>query len=114
MDSVSLVIGLCNIGTAILLMAVLVPLWLQRIPRNRWYGFRFHTTLHNDEAWYAVNKYGAEQMLIWAVALLVFGLICLFIPMEQTPVAAFIAGSASLVLLIPAAQSWWFARRYRE
>ena len=32
-----------------------IPLVLERIPRNKWFGFRLPSALASDAAWYAAN-----------------------------------------------------------
>ncbi len=41
-------------GAVFVLLAI--PLWLDRIPPNKLYGFRTRATLSDKSLWYAVNK----------------------------------------------------------
>ena len=74
-----------------IVFALCIPLYRQRIPRNGWYGFRIPTSMESDEAWYAVNRYGARVMMQWCAPLGILGLIGLFIPID--------AGSTTAVIL---------------
>jgi hypothetical protein len=47
----------------LLLAGLSVPLLLDKIPPNGWYGFRVPSTLYNAELWYKVNRYMARWML---------------------------------------------------
>jgi hypothetical protein len=47
----------------LLLAGLSVPLLLDKIPPNGWYGFRVPSTLTNAELWYKVNRYMARWML---------------------------------------------------
>jgi uncharacterized membrane protein len=38
------------------LMALAVPMILEMVPRNLWYGFRTGYTMSSDEAWYRANR----------------------------------------------------------
>ena len=54
-----------------LLMVVLgIPLILEKVPRNRIYGFRTPKTLSNDTIWYPANKTAGWDLLVAGVAIL--------------------------------------------
>lgn len=40
-----------------------LPLLLQLVPPNRWYGFRLPGTRLNPELWYSVNAVGAKLFI---------------------------------------------------
>jgi uncharacterized membrane protein len=42
-------------ASGVLLIALGLPLWLRRIPRNPLYGVRFAATLSDDRIWYEIN-----------------------------------------------------------
>jgi len=44
-------------------IALGIPLKLNKIPPNRWYGFRTRKTLSDDDIWYAVNSATGEDMV---------------------------------------------------
>lgn len=48
----------------ILMMALSIPLILQKIGPNPIYGFRVKQTLENPEIWYLANTYSAVRLLI--------------------------------------------------
>ncbi|MEJ2509598.1 MAG: SdpI family protein [Gammaproteobacteria bacterium] len=52
---------------AILLILLSVPLVLQLVPRNRFYGVRTRKSLSDDTTWYAVNRYGGWLFLLAGV-----------------------------------------------
>lgn len=58
---------LLYIAGGILLILLAIPLYLEKIKPNLWYGFRIRKTLHNPEIWYPVNKYGAGWMMVSGV-----------------------------------------------
>ena len=49
-------IGFLFVGSAI-------PLILQRVPPNPWYGFRVQATLENPAVWYPANRYLGKCLL---------------------------------------------------
>lgn len=63
------VVAIC-FGSAILLIALAIPLWLRRIPPNIFYGVRFRSTLANDDAWYEVNAQAGRNLFVIAVGYL--------------------------------------------
>jgi len=42
-------------ASGVLLIALGIPLWLRRVPRNAVYGVRFASTLADDRIWYEIN-----------------------------------------------------------
>ena len=48
----------------LLLIGLSVPLLLDKIPPNGWYGFRVPSTLYNPDLWYKVNRYAARWLLL--------------------------------------------------
>ena len=59
-----------------LFIVIAIPLILQRVPRNRLYGFRTPRTLASDEIWYPANRVAgialATAGVLWlAMALVV-------------------------------------------
>jgi hypothetical protein len=59
----------------ILIFLLAIPLLFDKIPRNRWYGFRTPTSMSSDQAWYHANRVAAKAMCvaaaIWMAASLV-------------------------------------------
>ena len=49
-----------------LFVLIAIPLILNKIPPNGWYGVRTEKTCKpgNEEIWYKANKYGGQQILI--------------------------------------------------
>jgi len=47
----------------LLLIGLAIPLLLDKIPPNGWYGFRVPSTLYNPDIWYKVNRYAARWMV---------------------------------------------------
>lgn len=46
------------------LVALSIPLLLEKIPPNGLYGFRTQSTLGNPTIWYAVNKFAAKRLIV--------------------------------------------------
>ena len=45
-----------------------IPMILQKVPRNHWYGFRTPYTLSSDAAWYHANRISGIATLIAGLA----------------------------------------------
>ncbi len=50
--------------SGILLAGLSVPLILNKIPPNGFYGFRMRSTLNNPDLWYKVNAYAGWRFLV--------------------------------------------------
>jgi len=78
----SLAMGLMDIACAVIFILVSLPLVYNKIPMNRWYGFRIRKSFRSDEDWYAINAYGGKQMIIWTPLLFISGILKLYMSME--------------------------------
>jgi hypothetical protein len=56
----------------VLFVSLSIPFFFDKIPPNRWYGFRTHETLSNKEIWYKANRYMARDLLVLGIVHLVF------------------------------------------
>jgi uncharacterized membrane protein len=63
------------IGVAVVTALVALPLALQKIPRNRFYGVRTRRTLSDDRTWYESNAYGGRCLLAASAVSIVIALI---------------------------------------
>lgn len=111
MDATATILGFSNIFAGILVIAVCIPLLNNKIGMNRWYGFRFRKSFSSDELWYEINRYGAKRMIFWSVVIITVGVIGLVIPSSNNEIPRISMSGAPLLLIIPALQSWLFARK---
>ncbi len=49
---------------------------------NHWYGFRIRKAFASKENWYAINHYGAKQLILGSIVLILTGIIFLFVPID--------------------------------
>ncbi len=57
-------IGFLGVGSGI-------PLILQKVPPNPWYGFRVQATLENPAVWYPANRYLGKCLLAFGLFMMV-------------------------------------------
>jgi len=112
MDHLNVMFGIMNIFIGSLIMLVCVPLARGRVKMNEYYGMRFRQAHESEEAWYAINRYGGTQMIIWSAALVGLGVLFLFVPVRPGTTVFWIAAIAPLLLLVPGFLSYRFARRF--
>ena len=113
MDSVALVVGSCWVFAGLVFVGVSLPLVRQKIPRNPFYGVRLRRSMQSDEAWYAINRFGGQRMIVWAIPLILIGLVALFLPLQTHPGLAIALGVGPLIFVaIPLVETMRFARRY--
>ena len=63
-----------------LLAGLAVPLLLDKVPPNGWYGFRVPSTLYNPDLWYKVNRYMARWLLAAGIVTMVGAIGLTFVP----------------------------------
>ena len=64
----------------LLLAGLSVPLLLDKVPPNGWYGFRVPSTLYNPDLWYKVNRYMARWMLLSGIITVAGAVALFFVP----------------------------------
>ena len=77
-DLFFLVIFCAAFGLSMLVLAI--PLILQKIPPNSWYGLRTQATVDNPNLWYPANKYTGYLLLVYGVLIICLSLLLPIIP----------------------------------
>jgi uncharacterized membrane protein len=54
----------------VIFMIVSLPFILEKVPPNRWSGFRVHKTLSDEKIWYAANQIMGYDLLIAGIIIL--------------------------------------------
>lgn len=111
MTNITVLSGVSDIIAGLMVIAVCIPLLRGNIAMNRWYGIRFKKSFESEENWYAINRYGAQRMILWSVILVNIGILSFFIPAGSRGVLQYMITGAPALLLIPAIESWLFARK---
>ena len=113
MDALNITFGLTNLLCGALLAALSVPLVKRKVPMNHLYGVRFPQSFKSKEAWYAINEHGGRLLMRWSLFLVALGLIALIAPFERAGEwLVLLFAFAPLTVLIPAVQSYLYARRF--
>ena len=94
-------LGVLHIGIAILIIGFSLPLLLGQVRMNRWYGVRLAKSYKSEAHWYALNRYGAWQLLWYAGALIVVGVAVMVMPPEVGSIWFFGALAAPGLLAVP-------------
>jgi len=57
--------------SAVLIIALAIPLRMRRVPPNRFYGVRTRATLADEDTWYDVNARSGRDLLVAGALFLV-------------------------------------------
>lgn len=101
MESFNLNLGILFVFLGGFVFALCLPVMLGRVPMNRYYGIRVPQSYRSDGDWYAINRYGGRQMLIYAVLVAGVGVGILFVPLRPGRVWFWAIVLAPLFLLVP-------------
>jgi len=93
-------------------IAVCVPLLRGKIRRNGFYGIRIPKSFESDEVWFKINRYGAEQMIIWAAIMMAVGIGAMFLPLRDSQaLASWFGITVVLSLLVPVFQIFRYSKQ---
>jgi hypothetical protein len=93
----------------LLLAGLAVPLLLDKVSPNGWYGFRVPSTLENPNLWYKVNRYMARWMLAAGIITVVGAVALYFVPGLSVDAYAWLC---LLVFALPFGLGVFFSFRY--
>lgn len=68
------------VGAGIVLILLSIPLLLEKIGPNPFYGFRVAATLEAPKIWYAVNKFAAKRLIAAGAAIVLAAAILYAVP----------------------------------
>ena len=108
MKNLNVITAITLVGVGLITIGICIPLYLGKIKRNYWYGFRIRKAFESDENWYRINRYGAKVLMSWSVVLLVVGFACLFV---ESQFVLTVANLVFIILLVPVVQTVFYARR---
>jgi uncharacterized membrane protein len=99
MDAKTLIL-LMYAGLGVLLVVLSIPLILNKIKPNLWYGFRVVKTINNPEIWYKANHYAGVRLAV-AGAVSALGAVAAYflMPNADLEVYSFVVLGISLTAL---------------
>ena len=100
-----IILGLSHILIALIIFILSIPLAKGKVSRNYILGIRTAKALESDENWYAINKYGAKQLMVWSITLAIIGFAVLLIPLKNDLLYMFLV-CAPLLYIIPAVKCY--------
>jgi uncharacterized membrane protein len=90
-----------NAAAAIVLIAASIPLILEKVGPNRYYGFRTAKTLSSPEIWYAANRIAGRDLVIAGLVVLSWDLILALLVLFsiRVPTLPGLLGTTGILLL---------------
>lgn len=104
-------VGFVLIG--LLLIAVSIPLILQRIKMNAWYGVRIPKAFESESNWYAINRVGGRWMAGAGLVLTAIGAFVLVRPPSSPAVVILLAFAPAAIVFAVLVPIFRFANRLR-
>src|ERR1043166_6341149 len=80
---------------ALLLMLAAVPMIIERVPPNRWYGFRTPRTQSDPKVWYPANRIAGQYLAFAGLLIELATLGVTFLQTEMTP-----ATGATILIIV--------------
>jgi uncharacterized membrane protein len=87
----------------VVIVALSIPLILEKVGPNRLYGFRTRKTLSSPRIWYAANRVAGRDLLIAGVVVVVSDLILIFFALSAVKLPVPITPTGILLVAVGAA-----------
>jgi SdpI/YfhL protein family len=97
----NLVTGLFLVD-GLLFAAIGVPLALDKVPPNSWYGFRTPKTLSDPDIWYAINRSSGIDLMIAGAAIAGLSLALEVTLKNRSPAELALANLGAMVIALGA------------
>lgn len=108
--SINIAIGASWLFIGVVYIILAIPLLLGKVKMNHLYGARFKKSFESEDNWYKINKYSARWMIIWAIPVLITGLIVFFVPLNV--ISATLFGITPLIFIfISLFQSYSYSKK---
>ena len=98
-----------SLGLLYLLLGV--PLYLEKIPQNGFYGFRLAKTLENDEVWYKSNKRLGLGFSVGGVILILGAIVSYYLNLTKSSYTYGNIGLLIFVTLVCCIDSFLFLKK---
>ena len=80
-------------GMGLLVILICVPMILERVPPNNWYGFRTPRTLSDPNVWYPANRIAGQYLAVAGTGIVLTTLVVFLFQKSLPP------NTASIILL---------------
>ena len=108
-----LVIAGANLLTALVVIALAVPLIRGKVSPNRLYGVRLRKSFESEDAWYEVNRWGGIELIRWSWAVAAIGLVVLLLPEPGDAWIQIGLSAAPLLYMIGCWRIYRYTQRWR-
>lgn len=93
---------------ALFYINISIPLILEKISMNPYYGIRIAKAYKSEANWYRINRYGGQWMIIWSLPILCIGIAGMSFPLEPDKNYLYIL--SILIIIIPIIQTIIWSR----
>ncbi|MCE5340314.1 MAG: SdpI family protein [Planctomycetaceae bacterium] len=95
----------------LIFVAISIPLLLEKIGPNQWYGFRVEKTLDNREIWFKANKYMAKAFIVMGCIQIIYNIVLVILKTSDpfyiiTGNLFFLTGGTLIVILASFLYLW--------
>lgn len=102
-------------GIGVVLLGLGIPLANNRIPPNRWYGYRVSRhQFEHEEIWYAINEKGGKHLVFAGIASILYAGICVLYGGEVETQTVLNAIYLGLIVAFLAYEIYWSLRQARN
>ena len=105
-------VGLVMLVTAVVIGLVGIPLWLEKVPPNWFYGFRTPRTLADEAVWYPVNKIGGRDLMLAGVVGAIAVVLTDLAMVDPVQSAMWIMAALMVPMTIAVLHSFWAASSF--
>jgi len=88
-------------GSGVLIIILAIPMILQRVRPNGWYGFRTRKTLSDEKIWYSANEYAGKALLLAGAVIVVASLVMYWIARRRASNDEVLLSLWLIVVLVP-------------
>ncbi|MDD5644658.1 MAG: SdpI family protein [bacterium] len=74
-----------NLVLALVIIALAIPLYMEKIHINRWYGVRLPKSYESEQNWLKINKLWAKKAFLWSSLYILADVIIYAVSIFLTP-----------------------------
>jgi uncharacterized membrane protein len=100
-----------NLVIPLTIVVLAIPLILQKVPRNGFYGFRTPLTMSSDEIWYYANKVSGIALVAAGVFWFALGRVLPAVDHNERHAYQMVTWLGAGSLVVGFAVSYWLTRR---